>query len=105
MKDSVAPDVRAKAEDIRLLCERYGVQSLELFGSATGGDFREDSDLDFLVEFLDQRVEGYFNRYFGLLEGLQDLFGRKVDLVVPSAITNPYFQRSVDESRVPLYAA
>lgn len=98
-------EIRSKKAEIELLCKRFGVRTLELFGSAANGNFREDSDLDFLVEFIDQRVEGYFNRYFGLLEGLQDLFGRKVDLVVPSAITNPYFQRSVDESRVPLYAA
>jgi len=90
---------------IASLCERFGVATLELFGSAAVGDFREDSDLDFLVEFLDQRVEGYFERYFGLLEGLQELFGREVNLVMPSAIRNPYFQRSVDETRVPLYAA
>ena len=98
-------EVREKATEIRELCERFGVATLELFGSAAVGDFREDSDLDFLVEFLDQRVEGYFERYFGLLEGLQELFGREVDLVMPSAIRNPYFQRSVDETRVPLYAA
>ena len=99
------PEVIEKNAELKALCVRYGVRTLELFGSAASGDFRDDSDLDFLVEFIDQRVEGYFNRYFGLLEGLEALFGRKVDLVVPSAITNPYFQRSVDESRVPLYAA
>ena len=98
-------EVREKTTEIWELCERFGVATLELFGSAAVGDFREDSDLDFLVEFLDQRVEGYFERYFGLLEGLQELFGREVNLVMPSAIRNPYFQRSVDETRVPLYAA
>ena len=42
---------------------------------------------------------------FGLLESLEALFGRHVDLVVASAITNPYFQETVEKSRTLLYAA
>ena len=41
----------------------------------------------------------------GLLESLEGLFGRHVDLVVASAITNPYFQETVEKSRTLLYAA
>ena len=44
--------------DIAALCERYGVAHLELFGSATGPDFKpENSDYDFLVE-LDPEAPG-----------------------------------------------
>ncbi|MDP2327730.1 MAG: nucleotidyltransferase domain-containing protein [Dehalococcoidia bacterium] len=93
-------------DEIATLCERFGVLRLELFGSATGGTYRTgESDLDFLVEFIAPEAPGYADRYFGLLEALEALFGRPVDLVVPSAITNPHFQRSVDATRTPLYAA
>ena len=37
--------------------------------------------------------------------GSEDLFGRPIDLVEDSAIKNPYFRESVDETREPLYAA
>ena len=48
---------------------------------------------------------GYANRYFGLLEGLQNLFKRPVDLVVESAIRNPYLREAVDRNKALLYAA
>jgi predicted nucleotidyltransferase len=91
---------------VEALCRHFGVSRLELFGSAAAGGFRADtSDLDFLVEFQQPAAPGYADRYFGLLESLESLFGRPVDLVVASAISNPYFQAMVDETRELLYAA
>lgn len=88
------------------LCRRYGVQRLELFGSAaTGRDDPVRSDLDFLVEFEPLPDGSYADAYFGLLEGLEALFGRPVDLVVASAIRNRYFRESVDQTKTLLYAA
>jgi hypothetical protein len=82
------------------------VERLALFGSAATGGFRANgSDLDFLVEFRRLLSAGYANRYFGLLEGLQSLFERPVDLVVESAIRNPYFREAVDRDKALLYAA
>jgi predicted nucleotidyltransferase len=43
--------------------------------------------------------------YFGLLHGLEDVFGRKIDLVTNQAISNPWFRRAVDRQRTVLYAA
>jgi len=58
----------------------FGVTSIALFGSYAHGASRENSDLDFLVEFEDGR--GLFDDYFGLLEFLQFLFEtEKIDLV------------------------
>ena len=65
----------------------------------------EGSDLDFLVEFEPLPEGGYADAYFCLQEALHVLFRKSVDLVVTSAIRNPYFRQSVDASRIPLYAA
>ena len=46
----------------------------------------------------------YADNYFGLPEGLEELFGRPVDLVVERAIKNPYFRQSVDETNSLIYA-
>ncbi|MFT4246958.1 MAG: nucleotidyltransferase domain-containing protein [Pseudomonas sp.] len=97
-----APDIRQP--ELAALCERFRVRRLDLFGSAARGEEHEDSDLDFLVEFESMGNE-YFDAYFGLLEGLQVLFHKPVDLVVEKAIRNPYFRQSVEESRVLVYAA
>lgn len=100
------PEIEERHADIDELCRRYSVRRLDLFGSAANDGFREpDSDLDFLVEFDSREVEGYADRYFGLKHALEDLFERPVDLVVDSAIRNPYFREEVDETRVSVYAA
>jgi len=88
------------------LCRRLGVRRLELFGSATRGDFDPvDSDLDFLVEFSPSATRRALDSYFSLKEALEALFDRPVDLVMPDAITNPYVRADIEQSRVTLYAA
>lgn len=100
-------EVEARREEIEELCRRYGVRRLYIFGSAVDGEsFRSDtSDIDFLVEFESPGAQDDAERYSGMMHALEDLFGRSVDLVVDSAITNPYFRSAVDETRVPLDAA
>jgi predicted nucleotidyltransferase len=62
--------------------------------------------LDLLVEFQSAALStGYADRYFELLESLELLFDRPVDLVVDSAIRNPYFREAVDRTKALLYAA
>ena len=88
------------------LCSRYKVRRLELFGSAAvGRDRPGKSDLDFLVEFDPLPSGRYADTYFGLLENLQQLFGRPVDLVVASAIRNPYFRDSVERTKTLVYGS
>ena len=97
---------RHRAELVRL-CERYRVRKLEVFGSAaTGENFDpRTSDLDFLVEYQPLESAGYARAYFGLLEDLQNLFHRPVDLVMTRAIRNKYFLRGIASSRTTIYAA
>ena len=79
---------------------------MELFGSAAGDNCDPStSDLDFLVTFDDLRPNEYAESYFGLLEALQELFQKPIDLVVPSAVKNPYFLKEIGRTRTLLYAA
>ena len=99
------PLIEDNRQDVERLCRRYRVQRIELFGSATGPDFDPaHSDLDFLVTFQELGLDQYADAYFGLLEDLQALFQRPVDLVVASAIQNPYFRQSVESTRTLVYA-
>ena len=92
---------------LKELCKQYRVKRFEVFGSASTGEGfdSEKSDLDFLVEFLALGPGEHAKCYFGLLEALQDLFQRDVDLVMPRAIKNPYFLESINQKRELLYAA
>jgi uncharacterized protein len=94
-------------EVLKQLCIQYKVQRLEVFGSAsTSKNFNpQTSDLDFLVEFLPLQTGEHANAYFGLLDALEKMFGRHVDLVMTRAIKNPYFLESISQNRELLYAA
>ncbi len=97
--------IEANREALAELCLRFHVDRLELFGSAATGDFREDSDLNFLVEFRSVDSMTPADQYFGLLEALEELFGREIDLLTNRSLRNPYFISSVEKTRQLLYAA
>ena len=67
----------------RAQLEKLGVKSLSLFGSVARGEARKNSDVDILVEF---KGKATFDRYMDTKFFLEDLLGRKVDLVTPKAI-------------------
>jgi uncharacterized protein len=102
----MAPDIVQRQAELEVLCRRFAVSRLELFGSAATDSLRStDSDIDLLVEFEGSARPGYADRYFGLLESLERLFGRSIDLVVESAVKNPYFRQEISQSKTLLYAA
>ena len=72
-----------KKHDIAIK-QKYGVKKIGVFGSFARGEGRKDSDIDVLVEFKD----GFetFDNYMELKFFLEDLFGRKVDLVTIEAL-------------------
>lgn len=100
------PLIEEKRPELEALCLRYRVLRLALFGSGTGEAFDPSrSDLDFAVEFAPQSPAEHSESYFGLLEALETLFQRSVDLVEYRPIKNPYFRRALEESQVILYDA
>jgi len=100
------PLITAHHADLIRLCHEFAVRRLEVFGSASGGEFDPAcSDLDFLVEFEPLDPGPYATAFFGFKEALELLFGRRVDLVVSSAVRNPYFRESIEQSKALLYAA
>lgn len=100
------PIFDTQAPELRELCRSFHVQRLEVFGSALRTDFDPmRSDLDFLVVFGPLPPGAYSHNYFGLMDALEQLFQRPVDLVVGPAIRNPYFRESIERSKALLYAA
>ena len=59
--------------------------------------------LDFLVELAEMPLGRYAKACFGLREGLQQLFGRPIDLLTKSALVNPYLRRQIDSEKRTLY--
>ena len=100
----VIPTAPAASDLLHVLCRRFHVRQLDLFGSAADGRFDPArSDLDFLVAFEELPRSAYADAYFGLREGLIALFGRAVDLVTEPALENPYLRRQIESRRQRLF--
>ncbi len=78
-RDSIA----SKREEILALAAQYDAVNVRIFGSVARGDDRPDSDVDFLVDV--QRQWSLFD-HIGLIQDLEDLLGRKVDLIPADSI-------------------
>lgn len=78
-RDDVLTMLSAHREDL----DRFGVESLRLFGSVARGEASPGSDVDLLVSFSKTPT---FSGYMRLRIFLEDLLGRKVDLITESGL-------------------
>ena len=102
----MSPVLEPYRQQIEALCQRFHVRRLEVFGSALRDDFSPArSDVDFLVEFDASPDLNVFEAYFDLRQQLGELLGRPVDLVMPSALRNPYVKAGIEAHRELVYAA
>jgi hypothetical protein len=73
--------LRSHEEEIK---ERFAVRRIGLFGSFVRGEETKESDIDILVELKDPTFRNFMNLAFFL----EDLFGRRVDLLTPEGISH-----------------
>jgi len=78
---------------------------MHAFGSVCTDRFNENSDIDFLISFDNIPIEQYTDNYFDLHYKLQDLFNRKIDLVTEKSLSNPFFIKSLEQTKQLIYAA
>jgi predicted nucleotidyltransferase len=90
-------------EQIVDFCRRNHIRKLAFFGSVLRDDFREDSDIDVLVEFEPGHPVGLI-RMAGMEIELTKIIGRKVDLRTPNDLSRYFRDKVVAEAEV-LYAA
>ena len=100
------PAIDQYKHDISIICKRYRVSKLDVFGSAARNhDFNPtDSDADFLIEFAPE-VQVGLGEFIGIKTELEKLLGRHVDLLEPEAIVNPFVLASINRNRESVYAA
>ncbi len=80
-KQAVLSVLRTKHAELR----RFGVRRYGLFGSFVRNEQRPDSDLDVLVEF--EPSEKNFKHFMQLAFFLEELLGRKVDILTPESLS------------------
>ncbi len=87
-----------KREEILRIAAQHGAQNVRIFGSTARGEAEEDSDVDVLVDL--EAGRSLFD-LGGLLMELQDLLGRKVDVVTEKGLRTRIRDRVLREA-VPL---
>ncbi len=92
-----------KREIINRLCEENKVRSLFAFGSAARDEMKPESDIDLLVDIDSNDPFEYTDYYFNLLDQLQKLFGKPIDLLETRGLKNRFLKAEIDRTKVPLY--
>jgi predicted nucleotidyltransferase len=85
-------------------CARWNLSEFAVFGSMARGDMRPDSDVDVMVDF----ATGSTRRAFDVLhmkDELEEMFGRKVDLIRKGTVENPFRRASIARDLTLVYAA
>ena len=92
-------------DEIVRLCKKYGLKELAVFGSSIRDDFKEDSDVDFLISYEDQGVLSY--TLFDLVrlkDDFTNLLNRHVDIVEKEALRNPMRKKMILSTAEVIYA-
>ncbi len=89
--------------EIKQICDSLPVKRLGLFGSVLNKKFTSKSDIDVLVLFDEKQEMDLFNNYFELKEKLEEVFHRQIDLVIDKDFENPFFKKSIEQSREIIY--
>jgi len=89
---------------IEEFCREWRVKELSIFGSALGENFRSDSDVDVLVELQPGHGLSLYD-WVDMVEELEAIFQRKVDLVAKGGLKNPFRRREILRTAEVLYAS
>jgi len=90
--------------DIVLLCNKYSINELSIFGSSVRGDFTENSDVDILVSFNKDSKITLFD-IMDLENEFSQLLKREVDIVEKESLKNPIRKSRILSTREIIYAA
>ena len=94
---------KIKLDQIQELCKSNKVKTLFVFGSVLREDFREDSDVDFVVDIDEKDPFKYTDIYFNLKSKLEEILKHQVDLLEERAIKNKFFRQELELTKVKIY--
>ena len=103
-KPRIQKNIAIPHDQLADFCRRWQIVELALFGSVLRDDFRTDSDIDVLVKFAPGEHWSLFDLVTMQLE-LEQIFERKVDLVEPDSLANPFRRRTILKDPEVIYAA
>jgi uncharacterized protein len=74
------------------IAARHGASNVRLFGSVLRHEERPDSDIDLLIDLAEDRG---FGDYLALVEELERVLSRRVDVVIERSLS-PHFRPFIE---------
>lgn len=96
--------LESKLLEVKEILKRKQVKRAYAFGSVCTESFNDESDIDILISF-EEKLDPitYGENYFKIIEELESLLGRTVDLVTERTLRNPYLLKSINSSKLVIY--
>src|ERR1035437_600826 len=97
--------VTDKIDESKQLCKTYHVKSMYAFGAVCTDSFNDNSDIDFMITFGNHSIGQNSDNYVDLHHKLQELFGRRIDLLTDLTISNPYIIDRFEQTKQLIFEA
>jgi hypothetical protein len=93
--------IKNNIEQIKSILLVNKVESAYLFGSMTNAKIKNPNDIDLLIRFNDKiNFIEYSDNYFRIINSLQELLKKDVDIVAEETISNKYLKQSIDAEKI-----
>lgn len=96
--------IKSNLDTIRGFFKESQIEKAYIFGSAATDNFKENSDIDFLIKFndgLDPLKKGEL--WWNLHDSLRNFLNREIDIVTESSLKNPYFIEELENTKQLIY--
>ena len=91
-------------DDAIVICKKYHITELSIFGSSLRDDYNKNSDVDFLVSFENNSNITLFD-IIELENEFSKLLNKEVDIVEKESLKNPIRKNRILSTREIIYAA
>jgi predicted nucleotidyltransferase len=87
---------------IEAYCRKWMIREFAFFGSVLRKDFGSASDIDVLIDF-EPNIPWSLYEWIDMIDELEEMFGRKVDLVSKDGLRNPFRRKRILKTREIIY--
>ena len=91
-------DLHSQRDVLLAIAARHGASNVRLFGSVLRHEEQPDSDIDLLIDMAEDRG---FRDYLALIEELEGVLSRRVDVVIERSLS-PHFRPYIEAEAQPL---
>jgi uncharacterized protein len=99
----IKSNINIPLDQIEAFCRKWKIKEFALFGSVLREDFSANSDIDVLISF-EPDIPWSLYDWVDMIEELQVIFGREVDLVEKSGLKNPFRRHEILHNSQVIYA-